>query len=245
MFVLAVVVDTIRTMPQDFNRDSTEVLIEQIEIKFSNKILTDVGLCISFYDFVDVGDPYVYPAEGAAHQRIKFRMVVFRPFIGEIIVGRLLSSNKDGIRVTLDFFDDIFVPSYLLQSPSEFNVSKGVWVWKYDLETGEEFLLEGGEEIRLRVRTVNFTKVTSSGKGLQATITSETKAPAPVLMDALHKTSNIEEDNNNNTTTTGLSNPVRRRSSSIGLNETDEVPSAMQLICSMNEDGLGLTSWWS
>jgi len=38
------------------------------------KILVDVGLCICFYDFVEVGDPYIYPAEGAAHQLVKFRI---------------------------------------------------------------------------------------------------------------------------------------------------------------------------
>lgn len=58
--------------------------MDQIDIKFANKIILDVGLCISLFDFLEIGDPYVYPAEGSAHQRVKFRMVVFRPFAGEV-----------------------------------------------------------------------------------------------------------------------------------------------------------------
>jgi DNA-directed RNA polymerase III subunit RPC8 len=58
--------------------------LDQIDIKFSNKVILDVGLCISLFDFIEVGDPFVYPAEGSAHQRVKFRMVVFRPFAGEV-----------------------------------------------------------------------------------------------------------------------------------------------------------------
>ena len=61
-----------------------QVLLDQIDIKFANKVILDVGLCISLFDFLEIGDPYVYPAEGSAHQRVMFRMVVFRPFAGEV-----------------------------------------------------------------------------------------------------------------------------------------------------------------
>ena len=63
---------------------SEAVLLDQIDIMFANKVLVDVGLCITLFDFLEVGDPYIYPAEGSAHQRVKFRMVVFRPFVGEV-----------------------------------------------------------------------------------------------------------------------------------------------------------------
>lgn len=54
-------------------------------MKYSNKVILEVGLCVCFYDFLEVGDPYVYPSEGSAIQDVKFRIVVFNPFIG----GRL------------------------------------------------------------------------------------------------------------------------------------------------------------
>ena len=84
MFLLAVIEDKLRTLPDQFARDSEAVLLDQIDIKFANKVLVDVGLCITLFDFLEVGDPYIYPAEGSAHQRVKFRMVVFRPFVGEV-----------------------------------------------------------------------------------------------------------------------------------------------------------------
>ena len=64
MFVLVVLQDLIRTIPEEFDRDPSVVTIEQIELKYVNKILPGAGLGISFYDFVSLGDPYVYPAEG-------------------------------------------------------------------------------------------------------------------------------------------------------------------------------------
>jgi DNA-directed RNA polymerase III subunit RPC8 len=105
-------------------------------------------LCISFYDFVDIGDPYVYPSEGAAHQLVKFRLIVFRPFVGEIIVGKITSSNKDGIKVSVDFFDDILIPASLLQNPSVFNSEEGLWIWKYE---ENDLTLDIGEEVYFTV----------------------------------------------------------------------------------------------
>ena len=29
---------------------------------------------MAFYDFVEIGDPYVYPSEGSAHRRVTFRL---------------------------------------------------------------------------------------------------------------------------------------------------------------------------
>lgn len=41
---------------------------------------------------------------------VEFRMIVFRPFKGEVMIGRIRSSTPAGINLRTDFFDDIFVP---------------------------------------------------------------------------------------------------------------------------------------
>jgi DNA-directed RNA polymerase subunit E'/Rpb7 len=41
--------------------------------------------------------------------------VVFRPFVGEVMVGKIRACTKEGIQVSLEFFDDIIIPSYSLQ----------------------------------------------------------------------------------------------------------------------------------
>jgi len=62
-------------------------------------------------------------------------MVVFRPFISEVIVAKVKSSDEDGIRcsymtiqgptpftytllVTMGFFDDIYIPAVYLPQPA-------------------------------------------------------------------------------------------------------------------------------
>ncbi|CAN0499826.1 unnamed protein product, partial [Ectocarpus sp. 8 AP-2014] len=103
-------------------------------------------------------------------------MLVFRPFVGEILTGKVSSCTKQGIKVSLDFFENASIPKDLLQSPSVF--ARGEWMWSYpdpDAEDGEGGGSKGGEgsgaenddsfsltlhdEVRFRVRTLEFTQV--------------------------------------------------------------------------------------
>lgn len=133
------------------------MLIEQIELKYCNKVLLNVGLGIAFYDFISIGDPYLYPGAGSSIQVVCFRLVVFRPFVGEVVNGKIISSNKDGVKVSVDFFDDILIPAGQLQNPSVFNPSSGLWTWRYESEGENEYALEVGDEVRhtLRIRLIN------------------------------------------------------------------------------------------
>lgn len=152
MFVLVVVEDKIKVQPDQFDQDLLTVLEDQIEIKYVNKVLPDSGLCISLYDFVEIGDPYIYPAEGSSHQQVKFRLVVFKPFLGEVIVGNIIESNSNRIRVSLGFFHDIIIPSNHMQNPCIFDTKTQLWSWKYsDTEDGSvlNFELILGAEVLL------------------------------------------------------------------------------------------------
>ena len=51
---------------------------------------------------------------------VEFRMITFRPVEGEVIVGKVLSSNKNGIRITLEFTEDVWIPSYNCKSSFHF-----------------------------------------------------------------------------------------------------------------------------
>lgn len=50
--------------------------------------------------------------------QVRFRILVFRPFIGEILSGRVSCCTKQGIKISLDFFENASIPKELLQSPS-------------------------------------------------------------------------------------------------------------------------------
>mmetsp|Transcript_23222 Transcript_23222/g.26469 ORF Transcript_23222/g.26469 Transcript_23222/m.26469 type:complete len:286 (-) Transcript_23222:289-1146(-) len=91
-------------------------------------------------------------------------------------------------------------------------------------EVEDRFEMYIGAEIRFKVKSINFTQVTKTAKGVQATTTT---------------TSHSEKGNASN------SDGLRKRSSSVDLSYQQKVPSSMGIVASICEDGLGLTSWWA
>ena len=73
------------------------------------------------------------------------------------------SCSQDGLRVSVDFFDDIFIPAGNIQQPNKFTMDtmgKPKWIWYYgDEDDGEvdEMVIEPGAKIRFRVKvSFNF-----------------------------------------------------------------------------------------
>lgn len=121
-------------------------------------------------------------------------------------------------------------------------------------EGGEEeatgFEIEIGSEIRFKVKAVNFTRITKTMKGVQATTstTSHTSDRAFGLNGSGAKTpASPSGDNgaNGKSDKDDDNGAVRRRSSSADLTESVIHPAPMQIVGSICEDGLGLTSWWN
>jgi len=104
----------------------------EINRKFANRVVHNVGLCIRLFDILEAGEPFVLPNDGSTYTRVVFRMVVFRPYIGEVLIGKIRHSSAEGITgevpfnicgpvgrqsdcrlllVTLGFFDDIQIPA--------------------------------------------------------------------------------------------------------------------------------------
>jgi len=81
-------------------------------------VLNGQGLCICLHGLDSVGPPIIYGGDGAAHVRVQFRLAVFRPFAGEVIIAKVKACDPTGILVSVDFFDHIFIPAHALQHPS-------------------------------------------------------------------------------------------------------------------------------
>ncbi|KAL7551475.1 hypothetical protein ACHAWF_014660, partial [Thalassiosira exigua] len=124
-------------------------------------------------------------------------------------------------------------------------------------EGGEEeedrFDIEIGSEIRFKVKAVNFTRITKTMKGVQATTTTTSHAPARPGFDlngskgggggAKRPGENGDDDGGKGGGGDEKEEgAVRRRSSSADLSDSAKRPAPMQIVGSICEDGLGLTS---
>ncbi|XP_023743420.1 uncharacterized protein LOC111891592 isoform X2 [Lactuca sativa] len=163
MFQLSQLEHTLRLKPDLLSLPINEAIKGELEALFLDKIIKDLGLCISVYDIQSIDGGFIFANEGAPTYTVKFRLIIFQPFVGEIISAKLKESNAD---VSVGFFDDIYIPAFLLPSPisaepdSE-NKNQVKWIWKYD---GAEYLIDGYDEIRFRVHKVKFPEIPKEQK---------------------------------------------------------------------------------
>ena len=297
MFVIATIADTIRVPPSLLSQPTLTSVQTEIEKRYPNKIIVDVGLVIApFGPPLQIGDGMFVPGDGGAHHQVVFKAIVFRPFVEEVLIGTVTDSNEDGITVSIGgFFDHVFIPAFWMLNPSTYDETTGLWVWTptYDDDDGDDeeeseteqqdggqkqngstiavkeepgaemqteeeevqagteeeeagdaeesrFEIEIGSEIRVKVKSVNFTRITTTMKGVQATTT--TTAHTSNRAFGLDGNGAKTKSSGNNDGEGGTA--VRRRSSSADLSDSDSRPAPMQIVGSICEDGLGLTSWW-
>jgi DNA-directed RNA polymerase III subunit RPC8 len=310
MFTVVTLMDIIRIPAHNLRVPTLKALQNEIDLKYPNRVLMGVGLVISRYgNILKITNGTCVPGDGGSHHECLFRLVIFRPFVEEVCVGTIVKSTREGVQVSLGFFQNIFIPAYWMLRPSEYDEKLGLWVWTPDYGDGDEddeekdeekdnendnendngeetenggtngntavkeeevvkeeeavkeeedspttdkiktedngnsseveeekdagdrWEMEIGAEIRFKVKSIQFTQVTNTAKGVQATTTTT---------DHSHSipTADQEEPDKDKP------RKLRTRSTSMDLSDSENIPGAMQIIASICEDGLGITSWW-
>ncbi len=149
MYVLSEMKDLVHVKPWQFDQDLRVVIEEELNKKLANKVIYQLGLCVALFDVLKIENSFIFPGDGSSHTRVTFRYVIFRPFIDEILIGKVKSCNKDGVFVTLSFFEDIFIPVSNLQNSSKFDENEQLFIWQYN--TGDQthdLYMDIGEPIR-------------------------------------------------------------------------------------------------
>lgn len=72
---------------QDLGKPTELAIAHVLEQNYVDKVIHDVGLVITLYDVLKVGEGAVFHSDGGVHYKVVFRIVVFRPFPGELLVG--------------------------------------------------------------------------------------------------------------------------------------------------------------
>lgn len=157
MFILTEISDLVRIPPHTFNIPIQHSLTDELNKKYSNKVISNLGLVVTVWDLLDIKDGLLKPGDGGAYVETKFRCVVWKPFVGEVLGGWVSDCTAEGIKVRLEFFDEIFIPKNYLFENCEFKPVEKAWVWKPDDET--ELFIDINEKIRFRVEEEIFVNI--------------------------------------------------------------------------------------
>ncbi|CCH40848.1 DNA-directed RNA polymerase III subunit [Wickerhamomyces ciferrii] len=179
MFILSRLSDLIRIPPDQFNKEPKKALLNELHKKYSNKIIQNLGFVVSVWDLIKIDDGLLKPGDGGSYIKCIVRVIVFRPFVGEILTGWIDKCTPDGLKIKMAFFDDIFIPKAALFEGCEFSLNDNAWIWNAD---GAQLYLDVNEKIRFRVEQEIFRNVKPKG---------------PTSIDGTVITNDDDEDNDN------------------------------------------------
>ena len=149
MFLLHTLDIKIDCQPEKLSENFRESITSKVDETFLGKIIKGEGICITIYDMKIIETLII---EGFLQSRVILRLVMFKPFIGEVLTGKICECDKEGIEVDL-VFCSAFIPAAFLNESSRFDELEGVFVWHYN---ENELFYDRGEIIRFKVNACLF-----------------------------------------------------------------------------------------
>ncbi|CAG9330836.1 unnamed protein product [Blepharisma stoltei] len=144
MFILYTLKVQTELEPELLGLNIREAITLKLEERFIGKVLKNEGVCVAIYSF-EIEQTFV--RELYLESELVAKIVVFKPFIGEILTGKIKESNSEGITVSMVFIDAL-IPAAYLADPSGFDEQEGVFVWHFD---EHDLFYDIGETIRFKV----------------------------------------------------------------------------------------------
>jgi hypothetical protein len=104
-------------------------LLSAIAAKHLFRVVPGVGLAVTVVSLNAVAtDTMLLPGQASVWVRCTFTLAVFRPCVGDRLRARIVGQSlHGGIRLSLDFFDQIFVPPSMLADGSEWEPTLQQW----------------------------------------------------------------------------------------------------------------------
>ena len=96
MFYLAEVEDYVRVEPKHFGLATKDAVSEQLNESYVDSVTRDLGFVISIIGVDNVGEGIIIPGDGAAFYKSKFKVLVWKPELHELVFGTLKEITNFG-----------------------------------------------------------------------------------------------------------------------------------------------------
>ena len=87
MFYLTEVEDYVRVEPKLFGLPTSEAVFKQLQETYHEHYDSDLGKVIVVIEVLNVGDGVIIPGDGAAYYNSKFKLLIWKPELQELVYG--------------------------------------------------------------------------------------------------------------------------------------------------------------
>ncbi len=101
MFYLSEVQDYIRVEPKLFGLPTMEAVDQQLKEIYADYYDKEIGRVITVISVLEVGDGVIIPGDGAAYYNTKFKLLVWKPEMHELVYGIISEITNFGAFINL------------------------------------------------------------------------------------------------------------------------------------------------
>ncbi len=101
MFYLTEIEDFVRVEPKLFGLATSEAVKEQLKETYSDYISKDLGKVVTVIDILDVGEGIIIPGDGAAYYKSRFKLLIWKPEMQELVFGSIEEITNFGAFMNL------------------------------------------------------------------------------------------------------------------------------------------------
>jgi DNA-directed RNA polymerase subunit E' len=101
MFYLVDVEDYVRVEPRLFGLKTSDAVAKQLQETYSNYHDKEIGEVIGVIAVLEVGDGIIIPGDGAAYYKARFKLVVWKPELQELVFGTIEEITNFGAFINL------------------------------------------------------------------------------------------------------------------------------------------------
>jgi|TARA_B100001971_G_scaffold214240_1_gene250630 DNA-directed RNA polymerase subunit E' len=116
--------DRVRVSPNLFDLDTKEAVIKSIKKKYDGYISKDLGVVIDVSGVKEVGEGVIIPGDGSSYYKATFEVLVFRPDLQEVVLGRIRDIVDFGAFITLGPIDGMIHVSQTMDDFVSFSKEK-------------------------------------------------------------------------------------------------------------------------
>ncbi len=101
MFYIADVEDYVRVEPKLFGLPTMEAVSKQLKETYTDYYSKELGKVLTIIDVLSVGEGIIIPGDGAAYYNTKFKIIVWKPEMHELVYGIVSEITNFGAFIDL------------------------------------------------------------------------------------------------------------------------------------------------
>jgi len=123
MFYLTEIEDYVRVAPRLFGLSTKDAVEQQLKETYAGFVNKDIGVAVSVVDVLSVGEGIIIPGDGAAYYNSKFKILIWKPELQELVYGNIAEITNFGAFIDLGVMQGMIHISQTMEDYVSFSKS--------------------------------------------------------------------------------------------------------------------------